>query len=101
MRKDIKNMALQTYQDLYNDKAVDEITLREIKTLCMPKIKPYSSETIRKLRKKFKLSQAALARFLNVSNSTVQKWEIGEKRPSGPAEKLLNILDQKGMQILI
>ncbi|MBF0478930.1 MAG: helix-turn-helix domain-containing protein [Candidatus Omnitrophica bacterium] len=101
MREDIKNMVLQTYQDLYDNKAVDEITLREVKTLCLPKIKAYSSATIRQMRRRFKLSQAALARFLNVSNSTVQKWEIGEKHPSGPAEKLLYLLDEKGIQGLI
>jgi len=39
--------------------------------------------------------------MLNTSLSTVQKWEIGEKHPSGPSLKLLNILDRKGIEALI
>lgn len=33
--------------------------------------------------------------------STVQKWEIGEKKPSGPSLKLLNVIDQKGVDALV
>jgi putative transcriptional regulator len=33
--------------------------------------------------------------------STVRQWEIGEKRPSGPSVKLLNLLDRKGLQALL
>ncbi len=35
------------------------------------------------LRSRFKMSQAVFAAFLNTSVSTVQKWEIGEKTPTG------------------
>jgi hypothetical protein len=31
---------------------------------------------------------------------TVQKWEIGEKRPSGPSLKLLNVIERKGVEAL-
>jgi putative transcriptional regulator len=41
------------------------------------------------------------AAYLNTSVSTVQKWEIGEKTPSGPALKLLNIVERKGLKALI
>jgi putative transcriptional regulator len=37
---------------------------------------------------------------LNISISTVQKWEIGEKNPSGIALKLLNIVERKGLEVL-
>jgi putative transcriptional regulator len=43
----------------------------------------------------------AFAAFLNTSVSTVQKWEIGEKRPSGPSLKLLNVIDKKGVDVLV
>jgi hypothetical protein len=32
--------------------------------------------------------------------STVQKWEIGAKRPSGPSLKLLNVINTKGVDVL-
>jgi putative transcriptional regulator len=47
------------------------------------------------------MSQAVFAAFLNTSVSTVQKWEIGEKKPSGPSLKLLNVIDQKGIEALV
>jgi putative transcriptional regulator len=47
------------------------------------------------------LSQAVLTSVLNTSISTVRKWEIGDKHPSGPSLKLLNLLDRKGLEALI
>jgi putative transcriptional regulator len=46
------------------------------------------------IRAKLKLSQAAFARLLGVSLRTVQDWEQGRRKPSGPAEALLRIADQ-------
>jgi DNA-binding transcriptional regulator YiaG len=31
----------------------------------------------------------------------VQKWEIGENKPSGPSLKLLNVIDKKGVDALV
>jgi len=61
----------------------------------------YSKTKIRALRDRHQLSQAMLAAVLNTSLSTVRQWEIGEKRPSGPSLKLLDLLDRKGLDALI
>lgn len=37
---------------------------------------------------------------LNTTVSTVQKWEIGEKRRSGPSLKLLNVIQRKGIDAI-
>jgi putative transcriptional regulator len=37
------------------------------------------------------------ARLLNTSVSTVQKWEIGPKRPTGTALKLLHLVQGRGL----
>lgn len=47
------------------------------------------------IRAKLKLSQAAFAGLMGVSLRTVQDWEQGRRRPSGPAEALLRIAEQK------
>lgn len=44
---------------------------------------------LKALRRKLKLTQAALADKLGVEQSTVHRWERGERRISGPAQKLL------------
>ncbi len=54
----------------------------------------YSTGHIVSIRKKFKLSQAALASIFNISPSTVRKWEQGEKN-------LLNLMEKKGVEVLI
>ena len=47
------------------------------------------------IRAKLNLSQAAFAGLMGVSVRTVQDWEQGRRSPSGPAEALLRIADQK------
>jgi putative transcriptional regulator len=47
------------------------------------------------IRAKLKLSQSAFAGLLGVSLRTVQDWEQGRRKPSGPAVALLRIADQK------
>jgi hypothetical protein len=61
----------------------------------------YDSEQILSLRARYQLSQAVLASLLNTSLSTVRQWELGDKHPSGPSQKLLNLLERKGMEALI
>ena len=79
---------------------IDKRRMREFDLLCNINIEPLTPEQIKTLRKKLHVSQAVFAALLNTSVSTVQKWEIGEKRPSGPSLKLLNILDRKGIEAL-
>jgi len=98
MRKTIAESILSTTRDLHKSGIVKEITLREVESLCIPEVKPYTSSAIVRLRHKLKLSQAALARIFNTSASTIQKWESGQKKPSGLALKLLNLADRKGLE---
>ncbi|MFN3233837.1 MAG: helix-turn-helix domain-containing protein [Gammaproteobacteria bacterium] len=101
MRNTMKNAILDTVNDLHKQGVVDDLTLREMEALCLPKLKAYSPTAIKRIRRKLRLSQAALAKFLNTSVSTIQKWETGAKKPSAIAVKLLNIADDKGIEGLI
>ncbi len=47
------------------------------------------------IRSKLNLSQAAFAGLMGVSVRTVQDWEQGRRKPSGPAEALLRIAEQR------
>ena len=47
------------------------------------------------IRAKMGLSQAAFAGLMGVSERTIQDWEQGRRQPSGPAEALLRIAEQK------
>lgn len=64
----------------------------------------YSPERVVAIRTGIaRMSQQAFASMLNVSVSTVQKWESPSagKRPSGPAAKLLQIIETKGIEAVI
>jgi putative transcriptional regulator len=47
------------------------------------------------------MSQAIFALALNVTPSLVSQWERGEKKPSGPSLKLLNLADKKGVETIL
>ncbi len=73
--------------------------MKEYEELCIPEIYPYTPKQIKRLRGN--LSQTVFAHVLNTSPSTIQKWEIGVKLPSGPSLKLLNLIEKKGIEILL
>ena len=88
-------------RDLHSAGFIDMRSMREYDALCLAPVPQYSSAKIRALRARHRISQAVFATVLNTSLSTVRQWEIGDKRPSGPSLKLLNLLDKKGLEVLI
>ena len=81
--------------------ALDKRTMHEFDALCLPPVRNLSARQIRAIRARSRMSQAVFAAILNTSISTVQKWEIGEKRPSGPSLKLLDVIERKGIAALV
>ena len=53
----------------------------------------YTPEEIANIRKKYNLTQKSLSEVLDVSPRTVEAWETGVNIPSGPANKLLHLLE--------
>lgn len=85
---------------MYRSGTIDKATMRHFDETCLvapPELKPMQ---IKRLRESNHVSQPVFARYLNTSESTVEKWETGAKRPSGTALKLLTIIRKHGLQIL-
>lgn len=91
----------ETAGDLHRLGFIDKRKMRKFDVLCLDPVPEYDSAKIRALRDHLQLSQAVLAAVLNTSLSTVRKWEIGEKHPSGPSLKLLNLLERKGLEAVL
>ena len=91
----------ETARDLHRLGFIDKRNMHKFDALCLAPVPDYNSEKIRALRDHLQLSQAVLAAVLNTSLSTVRKWEGGEKHPSGPSLKLLNLLDRKGLEAVL
>jgi len=94
------NEMRETARGLERIGVLDKQTMREFDVLTLPPVQELTAKQIRAIRIRSRVSQAVFAAVLNTSISTVQKWEIGEKRPSGPSLKLLNVIQRKGIAAL-
>ena len=87
-------------EGMFEAGTVDKETLRTFDETCLSVPAELSPDEIKALREQNRVSQPVFARYLNTSKSTVQKWESGAKRPSGPALKLLGIVQKHGLRML-
>jgi len=78
----------------------DQVTLRDFDPHWLPLVEPLDSTEIKRIREGARVSQAVFARLLNTSLSTVQKWEIGQKKPTGTALKLLHLVQKRGLEVI-
>ncbi len=89
-----------TAKGLHKAGVLDQVTLREFDRLCLPPVEPLKPKQIKEIREASRVSQAVFARLLNTSVSTVQKWEIGQKKPTGTALKLLHMVQKRGLEVV-
>lgn len=80
--------------------AIDKTTMRSFDTSCLAVPVEIEPEQIKHIRELNHVSQPIFARYLNTSESTIQKWETGAKRPSGMALKLLSVIQKHGLMVL-
>ncbi len=66
-----------------------------------PPVPSFTRTRVRSIRRKAKCSQSTFGILLNVGKPMVVAWELGSKKPRGPAARLLDIVDRKGIQALL
>lgn len=59
----------------------------------IPEVKRYTTTEIKTIRKNMGLTQALFAAYMGVSKKTVEAWERGINKPTGPACRLLSVLE--------
>src|SRR5262249_15082903 len=91
----------ETARGLHDAGDFADMTMRDFDKVCLSPVHPLTPEDIRTIRKRAHVRQAVFAACLNKNRSTVQKWEIGKKRPTGIALKLLNLIEQKGLEAVV
>jgi putative transcriptional regulator len=89
--------AHQMAKDLYEGGVITLSTMNEFDALCLTETHDLSAPKIKKIRTSAGVSQAVFAKVLNVSAAAIKQWERGERKPSGPALKLLNLVEMKGI----
>jgi putative transcriptional regulator len=85
---------------LYKVGAIDKATMRSFDLSCLVTPASLKPRQIKKLRERFHVSQPVFARYLNTSESTIEKWETGAKQPIGMALKLLAVVEKHGLEAL-
>ncbi len=100
MDKSILDVVHEGAKELHKVGLMKDVTLREFDAMCLQPVKQYTAVQIKRIRVRNKASQGVFAEYLNISKSTVQKWEQGQKKPNGPSLKLLNLVADKGLEVL-
>lgn len=75
------------------------VSIREGGRIYRNEIKPsrefhLSNNQIRDIRLKVNLSQEKFAELIGISVATLKNWEQGRRKPSGPANILLQIVEK-------
>jgi putative transcriptional regulator len=96
-RSDAMAAIHETMEALHRVGAVGKETMRRFDDACLTPVQPLSPKQIKALRQREQVSQTVFANYLNVTPNLVSKWERGEKRPSGPALKLLSLVEKHGL----
>ena len=91
----------ETARGLHHAGLITKRRMGEFDALSNLDVEEMAPKQIRLLREKAHVSQAVFAAILNTSVSSVQKWEIGDKKPSGPSLKLLSLIQRKGLNAIL
>jgi putative transcriptional regulator len=96
----ITNTVRESIQDL--DGIVDIMeTMRKFNRLQYEKPKEYSSDEIIHLRKqKLHMSQSVFAAVCNIKLPTLQKWECGYSKPTPPINRLFQLVEKGGLNLI-
>jgi putative transcriptional regulator len=95
---------LETAKDMRTGGILDaagykKITMRHLEEKGVPE--PLTGDEIRALREEARMSQAVFAHLLNLTTGYVSQLERGEKRPTGAALALLNVIRRKGIEAVL
>ena len=99
-KSDVKAAIHETALNLHEAGLIDKQTMRRFDESCLTPIRKFTPDEIRALREREHVSQTVFAMHLNVSKDSVSQWERGDKRPAGPAIKLLSIVAEKGLSAI-
>ena len=99
-KSDVDEAIHSAASDLFKVGAIDKTTMRSFDESCLATPAAIKPSQIKQLRERHRVSQPVFARYLNTSESTVEKWESGAKKPSGMALKLLTIVQKHGLKML-
>jgi len=100
-RELVEMAADQRSLGIMDEATYQQITARHLGAARLSTEQPITGEEVRAVREKARLSQAALARYLNMTTGYVSQLERGATVAKGPALALLNVIRRKGIEALL
>ena len=104
-RRKFKSDAFEAIHDsvsgMYRAATIEKATMRDFDATCLSTPPTIEPAQIKQPRESNHVSQPVFARYLNTSESTIEKQETGAKRHSGMALKLLAIVQKHCLQVLV
>jgi putative transcriptional regulator len=96
---------LETTRDFHrgglaSDAELEKITVRVLGKAALPGTPALTSDDIKALRARARVSQAILASYLGVTVGYISRLERGEISPSRPVARLLDIVRRKGLEAI-
>ena len=98
-KSEISEAIHSSVSGMYRAGTIDKATMREFDESFLSVPPQMEPKRIKRIRVSQKVSQPVFARYLNTSESTIEKWESGVKKPSGMALKLLDIVEKHGLKV--
>jgi putative transcriptional regulator len=98
-RSDASKAIHRAASGLSSAKVIDKKTMREYDDLCIEAAPEFNPKDIARIRKGMNVSQSVFAIYLNTTVSTVRHWEQGDKKPSGIAARMLQLVQKSGLEI--
>ena len=69
--------------------------------VCLPPVRELKPSEITDIRIRNQTNVFLFSCCMNVDETTVRRWENGHRKPRGPALRLLNLIDEQGIDFLI
>ncbi|PID77588.1 MAG: transcriptional regulator [Deltaproteobacteria bacterium] len=88
-------------KDLYQSGVMDEETMRKVELLYFSDQRELTPEDIRRIRTKNDVSQSVFAAILGTEKILIEHWEQGITKPNEMAKRLLDLIDRKGIAVLV
>ena len=105
-RSNLTEALLETAEGLHrvgmlSDETYEKITVRHLGPDVVASAEPMTPEEIRRVREQAHLSQAALAKYTNLTTGYISQLERGTKKATGSTLAILNVIRRKGIEAVI
>ena len=100
MSKEFDILSAALDEAIVDAKSGNKILKSETISIEIEPLVDYSADTIKDIRRRTGLTQSLFAKWLGVSTRTVEAWEAGRNKPSGPSSRLLSLLQKNKLSIV-